>query len=112
MFNLEDLKVARKNVTERRSGNADSVYNDGLKLLDLYRQNPSITRLNEAGKKFIEALEYNSEHVQSIIYLSYILYALENEEMALKYIKLAASKIPFLPPEIAKYKEAIERKLS
>lgn len=111
MFNFDNLKVARKNIAEKRGGSAESAYNEGVKILDLYRQMPGVTRLDEAGKRFIEALQYNSEHVQSIIYLSYILYALENEPMALKYIKMAERLRSPLPAEIIKYKKAIEEKL-
>jgi hypothetical protein len=111
MFNLEDLKVARKNLAEKRNGSADVAYNEGLKILEIYRKSPSVTRLDEASKKFIEAMEYNSEHLPSLIYLSYVLYALENEEMALKYIKIATQKTEMLPPEIIHYKEQIEKRL-
>jgi hypothetical protein len=111
MFNLEDLKVARKNIAEKRSGSAETAYHDGVKVMDLFQLKPSITRLDEASKKFIEALEYNSQHLPSIIYISYILYALENDEMALKYIKMAERLVPVLPPQIVSFKEKIERRI-
>jgi hypothetical protein len=108
MFDFNDIKVARKQVTDKRSGSAETAYSEALIALESYRQTPTVTKLNEAGKKFIEALEYNSEHVPSIIYLSYVLYALENEPMALKYIKMAERYKTPLPPEILRYKHSIE----
>lgn len=111
MFNFEDLKVAKKNITEKRSGSSEVAYNEGLKILELFNANPSITRLESASEKFVEALEYNNEHVPSIIYISYILYMLGNNEMALKYIKNAERLMTFVPPDILKYKESIEESL-
>jgi hypothetical protein len=111
LFNLDELKTAKKNVTEKRSGNAEIAFNEGQKILESFRLNPSVTSLEKAGSRFIEALEYNSEHAPSLVYLSYVLFALGNEPMALKYIKMAERFMPSIPPDIYKFKEKIEKSL-
>jgi len=112
MINLEDLKTAKSNITQKRSGNAESAYADGLKVLELYKLKPSITRLDQAAKKFIEALEYNNEHIPSLVYISYVLYALGNEEMAMKYIRIVENLVPEMPPDIIRFKDAVEKRIA
>lgn len=112
MFDLKDLQAARQKITEKRSGNSEEIFNEGLKIMDSYQLNPNVTTLDLAGKKFIEALEYNKDHLPSIIYLSYVFFVLGNEEMALKYIRMAEYIQPELPEEIINYKNEVINKLS
>jgi hypothetical protein len=112
MLNLDDLKTAKNNIAQKRSGNAESAFNEGKKILELYKLNPSVSRLEHAGRKFVEALEYNNEHIPSLIYVSFILFALGNEEMAMKYIKTVEILKPALPKDINNYKEAIEKRIA
>lgn len=112
MYDLKAFQAASKKVTEKRSENSVEAYDSALKIMTSYQEKPSITRLEQAGKKFIEALEFNNKHLPSLIYLSYIFYALGNEEMCLKYIRMAEEIQPQLPAELIKYKNAVIKRLS
>ncbi|MFN8674366.1 MAG: hypothetical protein U0457_20090 [Candidatus Sericytochromatia bacterium] len=112
MLNLKDFQIARKNIAEKRDSNAESIFDEALKILESYKNLPSITKLEQLGKKLIETISYNKEHLPAYLYLSFVFYALNNEEMALKYIKIAESlsKDP-LPSAILKYKDEINNKI-
>ncbi len=112
MFDLKDIQEAKKKLTEKRTDNSDESYNQGLKILEEYKQNPDINLLDQAGKKFIEALEFNKEHIQSLIYLSYIFYTLNNDETALKYLDMVFALESNLPAEIIAYRNDVIRRLN
>ncbi len=107
-----DLKDARKEIETKRSRNAGDAYSEALKLLAVYKANPDIEGLEKAANKFIEVLEFNKDHAPSLFYLSYVFYALGDEEKAMKYIKMAESLVPELPPDLLKYKEAVSKRLN
>jgi hypothetical protein len=112
MVALKDLKTDRINIELKSGGTAEAAYKAGVKILDFYKMQPSITRLDQAGKKFAEALGYDAEHVPSMIYVSFILYALGNEPLALKYLNRAEQLTSPLPDELDRYKNAIEKRIA
>jgi hypothetical protein len=111
-INSSEINDARKELESKRKESAELAYSTGFNILEQYKQNPEIPLLEQAGKKFSEALSFNSEHIPSIIMISFVLYALANEEMALKYMKMAEKLMPELPPDILKYKKAIEKRVA
>ncbi|MBC7472706.1 MAG: hypothetical protein H7263_00320 [Candidatus Sericytochromatia bacterium] len=111
MFDLKDIQAAKKKLAEKRTDNSHDSYSDGLKILEEYKQSPDVATLEQAGKKFIEALEFNKDHIPSLIYLSYIFYTLSNDEIALKYLDMVFALESNLPEEIIAYRNDIIRRL-
>lgn len=109
---LNNLKAEKNRLAEKKSGSVGAAYQDGLKILQTYKLSPSISKLEQAGKKFVEVLEYNSEHAPALMYLSYIFFAIGNLEMAMKYMLRAENFVFDLPPNIQRYRETIEKKIS
>lgn len=112
MYNFANLVTSKKDIVGKRSGNADTACSEGVKILELYKIKPNIAMLEQACKKFIEALEYNNEHVPSFLYTSYVFYALGNEEMAMKFFRMAEKLVPELNPDILNLKNQIQKEFS
>lgn len=111
MFDLADIQNAKKKLSEKRNDNSGESLNKGIEILESYKVNPDIDKLDQAGKLFIEALQFNKHSLEALIYLSYVFYALDNPEMALKYFKMLEDLEQNLPAEFIKYKETIIQRL-
>jgi tetratricopeptide (TPR) repeat protein len=120
MFDLKNLAEAKTKVTEIRQENSLSYYDEALKILENFEngdylidpEDPElgqdITKLQEAGEKLAETIQFDPENECAYIALSYIFYILEDDQMALKYINMAESvSQEDLPDEILEFKQKI-----
>lgn len=125
MFDLKQLAEAKTKVTEKRQENAVSFYDEALKILENFENGDylidpeepelgqDITKLQEAGEKLAETIQFDPENIGAYIALAYIFYVLEDDEMSMKYLNMAESiSDEDLPEEILEFKLKVSKNIS
>lgn len=84
-----------------------SKYEEALGILENFSKNPNLKFLQEASYKLLDYIREYRNHAPSYFCLSYIFYALDNTEFAMKFMKEAEQISPDVPDELKKLRNKI-----
>ena len=81
MFDLATIQASKKKIQEKRSDNSQDNYQEAFKILKEFTTTKDFDLLRKAGDNLVKSIEFNKEHFDSYICLSYIFHVLDNDEM-------------------------------
>lgn len=94
MFDMSSLNAAKKKAKdnyEKHVGDFESELKEGIELFKSFADDKNSNTLKKASDKFFDAIRSKRSRVEPYIYLSYIFYMLDNNELAIKYLDYAKS---------------------
>jgi len=92
MIYLSELKKASEKShakDEQMADKAREEYEKALVYLGNFQQNNDFEELISASEFLFESIKYKRKQVEPYVWLAYIFHVNDNEEMAIKYIRLA-----------------------
>ncbi|PIQ23141.1 hypothetical protein COW36_19440 [bacterium (Candidatus Blackallbacteria) CG17_big_fil_post_rev_8_21_14_2_50_48_46] len=84
---LAAVKTQLKNPTEQRQQESRKHYQFALDFLEKYRQNLEQETLKKAIQELVTTLKYDKNQAEPYLLLSYLYFALEQPQLAVKYLK-------------------------
>jgi hypothetical protein len=105
MTNRESV-MENKNITNESTKNSLNALKNALALLQQFQEKTDKRTLLEAANSLIESLKYEKNQVEPYFFLSYIFFILDNNKLALKYLKICELIDPTFP-ELKKLKGLI-----
>lgn len=97
MFDLGALASAKNKAKvnqDRKEEDFNGEYSKGLEYLKLFSQSKKESDLKLAASKFFESIKCKRSRIEPYIYLSYIFYLLDKNDLAKEYLNIAKSIDP------------------
>lgn len=109
MFDLSSLKDANKKAKSNYDKSAEDFekeYQEGLSLLKEFAETTDNEKLKSSASKFFNAIKCKRSAIEPYIYLSYIFFLFDEDDLAKKYLDYAKS-IDNAHPQIFKIQKLI-----
>ena len=108
MFDFDAIKSVKSNIkTNGNEAKSDEVLKDALKDLESFHNlPPNKEKLKDVAKKFIEVIKFKRNRVEPYVYLAYIFFQINQNDLAVKYLKIARDIDPVYP-QIEELKQMI-----
>jgi hypothetical protein len=109
MFDLSSLKEAKKKAESNYDKNAEDFekeYQGGLSLLKEFAETTDNEKLKSSASKFFNAIRCKRSAIEPYIYLSYIFFLFDEDELSKKYLNYAKS-LDSSHPQITKIQTLI-----
>lgn len=93
-MDLGALTSAKKSAEvnyEKLAGDFNQEYNQALQYLKDFTENQNQAKLKQAAGKFFSAIKCKRSRIEPYLYLSYIFYLFDENQLALEYLDMAKS---------------------
>jgi hypothetical protein len=94
---MSNLETLNKTKTNERNEHALNSLKQALQILQEFQEKTDKTTLLQAANSLIESLKYEKNQVEPYFFLSYIFFILDNNKLALKYLKICELIDPTFP---------------
>jgi hypothetical protein len=94
MFDLGALSSARKTAEgnyEKLAEDFNEEYNQALQYLKEFTESQNPAKLKQAASKFFNAVKCKRSRIEPYLYLSYIFYLFDENQLANEYLEIAKS---------------------